>query len=180
MGAFATAKRWGTYAFYPELIPARPAKPKWNDRYAIWPKIETVEHATQVARRSVRIELAYGALTLLLLLANEYGYFHTDFDWWSLTDVALEVLLAWGIRRMSKTAALLLVAYFVVDQILKWCTWAPTIHMTLNGVEPLISGIWWNLPALYSVVMAVIGTFAYARFRQREADLTEHLEEAFC
>ena len=82
-----------------------------------------------------------------------------DFNLWNLTDAGLMALLAFGIRRMSRTAALIALLYYVAGRIDLWTEY--------GSQNPVIAGIF-----VLMFLSAVRGTFAYHRLKPRPEGLT--------
>ena len=92
-------------------------KPSWPDpKKQWWPEITDIESARKIARYAFWAALFSGSLTALFGIYQWAGY-----DRWALVDAALVYLLGFGVSRMSRTSAILLLVYFVGSKI--WTTY---------------------------------------------------------
>jgi hypothetical protein len=121
----------------------------WN----LWPKISDAESARRAAMRGCWAAVISAVVTALVVAAGLYGLETVQgVDAYALVDVALLVLLAWGIRKMFRTAAVIALVYFVGSKVLLY---------SANGVGNPIVFIVFCL--LY--INGVRGTYAYRQFK---------------
>jgi hypothetical protein len=74
------------------------------------------------------------------------------FDLWNLVDAGLMGILAIGIKRMSRAAAVLALLYYLAGRIDLWAEY--------GFQSPIIAGLF-----VLMFLSAVRGTFAYRRFK---------------
>jgi len=83
----------------------------------IWPKITDVESAKKAANQGMYASIFIAGTTLLLLGLSTQGFNPLDLDTYSLIDIAIFVLIAWRIYAMSRTAAILGLAVYILEQV---------------------------------------------------------------
>ena len=83
----------------------------------IWPKITDVESAQKAANQGMYASIFIAGTTLLLLGLSTQGFNPLDLDTYSLIDIAIFVLIAWRIYAMSRTAAILGLAVYILEQV---------------------------------------------------------------
>jgi len=124
----------------------------------------TVEEAPLPPERDIPDEIARpirhgwiaacvsGTLTLLMVVVGPMVDDGARFDAWNLLDVGLIALLAFGIYKRSRTAATVMLAYFVLSKIL--------IMVETGKPSGLVVGL---LFAIF-YFRAMTATFRYHRF----------------
>lgn len=95
---------------------------------------------------------ASGAITLLMVVTGLMASSDIRFDAWNLLDVGLIALLAFGIHKRSRTAATVMLAYFVLSKIL----------MMVETGKP--TGLVMGLLFAIFYFRAMTATFRYHRF----------------
>lgn len=119
-----------------------------------WPKITTMEIAKNTAMQAFWAAIISAVITALFAIASIYGMTVVEgIDVFAFIDVMFLLVLAWGIRNMSRTAATIMLVYFVISKI---------YIISLNGAGSVITIIIFGL--LYA--NGVRGTFAYQKFKQ--------------
>ncbi|MGA7872446.1 MAG: hypothetical protein WCA22_16290 [Candidatus Binatus sp.] len=131
-----------------------------NKKFSFWPAVGDEQAAVLAARQGFHAAVYCSIVTAIFAVLGGFGFKIMDFDLWNLTDAALMALLAFGIRRMSRTAALIAFLYYVAGRIDLW-----TEYGSQNAV---IAGIF-----VLMFLSAVRGTFAYHRLRPRLEGLNQ-------
>jgi serine/threonine-protein kinase len=90
--------------------------------------------------------------TLVLVMVSFTGTSVLGIDAWALLDVAFMAGLTFGVYRKSRTCAILLLAFFVLNKILMWVE-----SNTLAGMPLAVIFGWFY-------VQGVMGTFEYHRW----------------
>jgi hypothetical protein len=96
----------------------------------------------------------------LVALASMLGRLPEDFprDGWALVDAAIFGLIAWGIYRMSRVAAIAGLIFYIAERI--------AMHIILG--RSYVSAIFVTALFLFAFINAVRGTFAYHRLQNAE------------
>ena len=115
--------------------------------------------AVLAARQGFHAAVYCSVVTAIFAVLGGFGFQILDFNLWNLTDAGLMALLAFGIRRMSRIAALIALLYYVAGRIDLWTEYGPQ--------NPVIAGIF-----VLMFLSAVRGTFAYHRLKLRSEGLT--------
>ena len=97
--------------------------------------------------------LISGSVTLIFVLLAMGGTSLYELDAWGLLDAALVFAMAYGIRRRSRTCAVILFLYFIQAKILPLTAGAGAASIPVA------------LVFLYYFGRAVLGTFRYHRLR---------------
>jgi hypothetical protein len=116
-----------------------------------WPTIATVEDAGECAKLGVVLLCA--VVTAALAVSALAGYSFLGVTPWSLADAGIFCLLAFGISRKSKSAALLAPAFYLGERVYAW---------TNSGVPSTFGGIL-ALIFLVSFINSARGVFAFHR-----------------
>jgi len=140
------------------MFKAIPMSEDGQHRYSLWPTIRDRQTARLAGRQGFHAAVFCSVVTAGLAVLGGLGFKIMGFDLWCLIDAGLMGLLALGIHRMSRTAALIALLYYVAGRIDLWSQYglqAP-VMVAIIGLMFLSS---------------VRGTFAFHRF-QRGNDLT--------
>ena len=129
-----------------------------NKKFSFWPAVGDEQAAVLAARQGFHAAVYCSIVTAIFAVLGGFGFKIMDFDLWNLTDAALMALLAFGIRRMSRTAAVIAVLYYVAGRIDLWAEY--------GSQNPVIAGIF-----VLMFLSAVRGTFAYHRLKPRPEGL---------
>jgi ABC-type amino acid transport system permease subunit len=129
-----------------------------NKKFSFWPAVGDEQAAVLAARQGFHAAVYCSIVTAIFAVLGGFGFKIMDFDLWNLTDAALMALLAFGIRRMSRTAALIAFLYYVAGRIDLWAEY--------SSQNPVIAGIF-----VLMFLSAVRGTFAYHRLKPRPEGL---------
>lgn len=125
---------------------------------AYWPDVSTIESAKTAARQGMWAAIVVAGFTVvfvLLALGGADGLAGTV-DETALIDAAVFALIAFGIYRFSRTAAVLGVVIFVVERIYLW---------SVIGVKAPIVAIIITL----AFISSIRGTFAYHKLKTGQA-----------
>ena len=131
-----------------------------NKKFSFWPAVGDEQAAVLAARQGFHAAVYCSIVTAIFAVLGGFGFKIMDFDLWNLTDAALMALLAFGIRRMSRTAALIAFLYYVAGRIDLWTEY--------GSQNPVIAGIF-----VLMFLSAVRGTFAYHRLKPRPEGLNQ-------
>jgi len=127
-------------------------------RYSLWPTICDEQAAILAARQGFHAAVFCSVVTAVVAVLGGLGFKIVGFDLGCLIDAGFMGLLALGIHRMSRAAAVIALLYYVAGRIDLWPQYgfqAP-VMVAIIGLMFLSS---------------VRGTFAFHRF-QRGNDLT--------
>jgi hypothetical protein len=139
------------YSFEKKLVdgPATPPdSSSW--RRAYWPTIWNLKTARSAAMQGFWAAVLVAAITAALSLLSAFGVKLFDFDLSALTDAAAFAVIAFGIYRMSRLAALAGLSLYVLERAYMWATLGPK--------NPAIAAIF-----TLAFVSSVRGTFAYRK-----------------
>ncbi len=131
---------------------------KRKKMFTLWPAVSDEHAAVLAARQGFHAAVYCSIVTAIFAVLGGFGFQIMDFNLWNLTDAGLMVLLAFGIRRMSRTAAVIALLYYVAGRIDLWAEY--------GSQNPVIAGIF-----VLMFLSAVRGTFAYHRLKQRAEGL---------
>jgi hypothetical protein len=128
-------------------------------KFSLWPQVDDEQAAVLAARQGFHAAVYCSVVTAVFAILGGFGFQIMDFNLWNLTDAGLMALLAFGIRRMSRTAALIALLYYIAGRIDLWAEY--------GSQNPVIGGIF-----VLMFLAAVRGTFAYHRLKPRSEGLT--------
>src|SRR5438552_2683818 len=94
-------------------------------KFSLWPGVADANAAVVAARQGFHAALYCSIVTAAIAVLGGFGFQIMGFDLWSLLDAALMAVLAFGIRRMSRTAAVIAFVYYVVGRIDLWAQYGP-------------------------------------------------------
>jgi hypothetical protein len=121
----------------------------------LWPTITDTETARKATRQGFWVAIVITALTVVIaFLSTAVPQLQsTGFDLSILVDAAAFALVAWGIHRLSRIAAVGGLCLYIFERIFMWATMGPG--------NPI-------LPVLFTLtfINAVRGTFAFHRFNR--------------
>ena len=123
---------------------------------AFWPSVPDVESAQQIARQGFWVAVVVSAVTALFGILALFGTSIAGIGATALIESAVFFGIGWGIRRMSRTAAVAAFLLFCANRILMW-------------LDSQSAGGW--LVALFvalAFLNAVRATFAYHRLRHQQ------------
>jgi hypothetical protein len=125
-----------------------------------FPTIVTLSDAQSTGRQGTWAACFIAGIMSLVALASILERLPEDFprDGWALIDAAIFGLIAWGIYRMSRVAAVAGLVLYIIERI--------AMHIVLGKSH--ISGIFVTVLFLFAFINAVRGTFAYHRMRNAE------------
>lgn len=120
------------------------------------------EEAVRATRRGAIAAVVSGIITLVLTLLvmafDTRGTFSNLVDVYSLLDVVLIFILAFGVYKKSRYAAIILVIYFLSSKLI--------LIIERGGIGA--SGLLFSLMFLYFFVKALQGCFAYKKLEKQE------------
>lgn len=90
-----------------------------------WPKITGLESAKRAARQGVWAAMITVVVTSVFVILAHAGVQVFDIGTEALVDAALFLIIAWGIHRMSRTAAVGGLGLYLLEQIHMWSTQGP-------------------------------------------------------
>ena len=127
-------------------------------RLSLWPAVGDEQAAVLAARQGFHAAVFCSVVTAILAVIGGLGFQVLGFDLWCMIDAGLMGLLAFGIHRMSRTAAVIALLYCVACRIDLWAEY--------GFQTPIVPGLF-----VLMFLSAVRGTFAYHRFKTRSAGL---------
>jgi hypothetical protein len=125
-----------------------------------FPTIVTLSDAQSTGRHGTWAACFIAGIMSLVALASILGRLPEDFprDGWALIDAAIFGLIAWGIYRMSRVAAIAGLILYIIERI--------AMHVMLG--RSYITAIFVTVMFLFAFINAVRGTFAYHRMQNAE------------
>jgi hypothetical protein len=117
----------------------------------IWPPVDNIESAKQAARQGFWASLVIIGITIIFILLSLSGNKILDVDLWALTDAAIFALIAFGISRFSRSAAVAGLIVYLLEKIYIWIS-----HGILGNIIIVII-------LTLAFVNSIRGTFAYHR-----------------
>ncbi len=124
---------------------------KW---FSLWPAVGDEQAAVLATRQGFHAAVCCSIITAIFAVLGGFGFEILGLDLWSLIDAGLMALLAVGINRMSRTAAVVAFLYYVAGRIDPWAEY--------GFQSPIMAGIF-----VLMFLSAVRGTFAYHRLKPR-------------
>jgi hypothetical protein len=109
------------------------------------------EEITKKIKTAYTAAIVSGCLTLLLVLISVFAGSIANMNAWGLVDVVLIFGLAYGVYRKSRTAAVILLVYFVLAKI----------YMLVSAPAFGASGLVMGAVFAYFYYQGVVGTFQY-------------------
>lgn len=108
----------------------------------IWPEITDLQSATGAARQGFWAAMAVAIITAAVAVLAHAGFQILDFNLEALVDAGLFAIIAWGIHRMSRTAAIGGLGLYLIERIHMWSTYGPkglvlTIIFTLMFINSI-------------------------------------------
>lgn len=126
---------------------ATTTKSKWN---WLWPAVDTQESARSGTRQAFWVAIYCASATSVFALLGALGiqlFPQWEFDVAALADAALFGLVAWGLHRNSRFAAVSGLALYSLETIDRWVAVGPK--------NPVLAGIF-----ILTFISGVRGTFA--------------------
>jgi hypothetical protein len=125
-----------------------------------FPTIVTLSDAQKTGRQGTWAACFLAGIMSLIALASILGRLPDNFprDGWMLIDAAIFGLIAWGIYRMSRVAAISGLVLYIIERI--------DMHVMMGKSH--ISGIFVTVMFLFAFINAIRGTFAYHRMQDAE------------
>ena len=120
-------------------------RPKWRESF--WPSVDTAEGAASAAKQGFWAALFCAVVTAAFGLLSIMG-----FDPSALVDAALFAIIAWGLWKKSRAAAVCGLLLYVVERLYMWST----VGMQ-NPIVPVL------LTLMF--INGVRGTFAWKRLK---------------
>lgn len=119
--------------------------------FSLWPAVGDEDAAVSAARQGFHAAVYCSIVTAIFAVLGGFGFHVMGFDLWCLTDAGLMAGLAFGIRRMSRVAAVIALLYYVACRIDLWVEY--------RFQSPIIAALF-----ILMFLSAVRGTFAHHRF----------------
>ena len=127
-----------------------------NSNWA-WPTIENRASAVSAAKSGMWAAIIVAAVTALIAtVALSYGKAIGGIDAWAYVDAAIFAIIAFGIWRMSRAAAVIGLLLFIAERV--------DMYVSAHSFSVL------SLLLLLMFVNGVRGTFGYRRFAEDEAE----------
>ncbi|MFQ5801544.1 MAG: hypothetical protein ACE5JQ_01445 [Candidatus Methylomirabilales bacterium] len=114
----------------------------------MWPTITGLESAKGAARQGVWAALFVAVVTAAVAILSHAGFPILDFNLEALVDAALFAIVAWGIHKMSRTAAVCGLGLYLIERIYMWSNHGP-------------KGFIWVIIISLMYINAIRGTFQY-------------------
>jgi hypothetical protein len=125
-----------------------------NKKYNwIWPKIVDTNSAKKAANQGMIASIFIAGSTLLLLGLSLQGFNPLNLDAYSLIDIFIFVIIAWRISAMSKTAAILGLAFYILEQIIL----VNEFGFSMNAIRVII---------IFAFINSIRGTYSFDVFRK--------------
>jgi hypothetical protein len=129
-----------------------------------WPKLTTVEEAAECAKLGAILAALCALATTVLAISAIAGHSFLGTTPWSLADAAIFCVLAYGISRKSKAAALLAPMFYASERIYGW---------SHSGIPSTYGGLL-ALFFLLAFINSARGVLAFHRF-SKESDNVEQV-----
>lgn len=121
-----------------------------------WPTLHNKAAARFAAMQGYWAALIGATVTAFFAVLSWYGFTPIrGFDIYALFDAMLLCILAWGIEKMSRTAAVIALVYFIVSKLLMFAA------NGLMGISLLIAVVFGLL-----YVNGMRGTFGYWKLKK--------------
>ena len=117
-----------------------------------WPPLNDMESAKKAARQGVWAAGIVAVVTALLAVLAGRGVKVLNIDSWAFVDAALFAIIAFGIHKMSRVAAVAWVCLYVLERLYMWQT---------NGVKA--GGIIMPVILTLAFINSIRGTFTHHR-----------------
>lgn len=124
------------------------SKPSSHASNWFWPTITGLESAKQSARQGVWASMVVAVVTAGVAILSHVGVPILDFNLEALVDAALFAIVAWGIHKMSRTAAVGGLGLYLIERIYMWSNHGP-------------KGFIWVVIITLMYINAIRGTFQY-------------------
>jgi hypothetical protein len=125
---------------------------KQKKGFSLWPAVSDEQAAVLAARQGFHAAVYCSIVTAIFAVLGGFGFQIMDFNLWCLMDAGLMAGLAFGIRRMSRVAAVIALLYYAACRIDLWIEY--------GFQSPIIAALF-----ILMFLSAVRGTFAYHRFK---------------
>ena len=122
--------------------------------FSLWPAVGDENAAVFAARQGFHAAVYCSIVTAIFAVLGGFGFHIMGFYLWCLTDAGLMAGLAFGIRRMSRVAAVIALLYHVACRIDLWVEY--------GFQTPIVAALF-----ILMFLSAVRGTFAYHRFKAK-------------
>lgn len=129
--------------------------------FGLLPRIESLSDAQEVGRQGTWAACFVAGMTTLLALGSIFAPLPLGIpvNVWSLIDAVIMGIIAWGIYRMSRIAAMAGLIYYIIGQVYMF-----------SALEGKYKFSFVAILIILAFVNAVRGTFAYHRLRKAEAN----------
>ena|ERR1700687_5451908 len=118
------------------------------------PSISDVASAKKIASQGVWVSLIIAGLTSALAIFKVFGY-----NYWALGDAFLFTVIAFGIDKMWRSAAVAGLTLYIIEMIFKF------IDIYRSG-QPTNPGLgYMSIVIIFAYVNSIRGTFAYQKFK---------------
>jgi hypothetical protein len=118
------------------------------------PDVEVPEDIAKKIKNGWMAGLISVAFTLVFVLISVFGTSILGLDAWAFIDVAVMAGLSFGVFKKSRTCAILLLAFFLLNKILMWME---------SGIP---TGLPLTLIFLWFFIQSVVGTFQYHQWKR--------------
>jgi hypothetical protein len=135
-------------------------KKKWG----IFPQIESLSDACRVARQGTWAACFVAGMTAVLALVSIAAPtpLGIPVNAWSLIDAVIFGIIAWGIYRLSRVAAVMALIYYMIGQV------SMIAASFESGRKYSVGPI--AILMILAFVNSIRGTFAYHRLRKASSD----------
>lgn len=128
---------------------------KENLARSFWPIVDDLESAKKATRYGFWASILCAVVTVATVILGYYGIQphsmnNMSFDLFALFDAALFAVIAWGLYKMSRTAAVAGLSLYFIERIYMWSVYSLKIPVMAIIVSLLF-------------VHSIRGTFAYHR-----------------
>lgn len=130
---------------------------------SLWPKITDVESAKKARKQGLFVFGFSIVVTLFCVLLYMLDSPVAGIDLWALIDVAIVVLIMWGIYKMNRFAAITGLIFYILEQ---------TITFQEGGTAYIITAVF-----VVMLINTIRGVFAYHKFKIPVTVYAEIVEE---
>jgi len=139
---------------YPPIMSTNPYKPPTANLDQVEPELTVPEDIAKKIKSGWIAGVVSISFTMAFILWSFYGTEIMGINAWGLIDVALMAGLTFGVYKKSRTCAVLLLAFFVLNKIIMWMdAGAPT-------------GLIMALAFMWFFYQGVAGTFEYHHWKR--------------
>ncbi|MFD3157363.1 hypothetical protein ACFIJ5_10950 [Haloimpatiens sp. FM7330] len=121
-------------------------------------KITSMETAKKVASQGVIASIFIAIITTISIALSMSGHAILDVDYWTFIDVGLVLIIAFGIHKMSRIAAILGLVFYTAEKVM-------AIVLSGGRFSFLI------IVFIIAYIEGIRGTFAYHKYKKQAKNM---------